>query len=178
MTKPDWFILVEQWVPQRMGEYGVTLPFLVGALAHKAKQTDVGVEQVRKLLDDIVRHPVEGYVTEVNWCHEIAAPVLTTKSVNSSKRINSLATIPRPLGSGESLVFSYSLKDHWHLSDPGALLDRLLEDAAEHVTKSRYSRNRKNGTSELEYGHFLPKELKYIEDAIMHGGMGRKEAIQ
>ena len=35
MKTPDWFILIDQWVPENLGEHGVTLPFLVGALAHK-----------------------------------------------------------------------------------------------------------------------------------------------
>jgi hypothetical protein len=174
MTKPDWFILIEQWVPQRMGEHGVTLPFLVGALAHKAGQTDTGVEQVHKILDDIVRHPVEGYVTEVSWCSNISAPVLNTKKVNAQDRMSLEATIPRPSGDGESIVFSLTLRFQWDLKDARALLARLLEDAAEPVSKGCYSRNRKNGTLEFEYSDFPPKELRYIEDTIMHGRKGSK----
>lgn len=95
MTKPDWFMLLEQWKPRRMGELGVTLPFIVGAWAYKAGQTDLGAQQVRNVLEDITKHPVEGCVTEVSWCNNISAPVLNTTRINAP-RMNHSVAIQRP----------------------------------------------------------------------------------
>ncbi len=167
MTKPDWFILIEQWVPKGMGTTGVTLPFLVGALAYKAGQTDLGARHVRDVLDDIIQHPVEGYVTEVCWCHDISAPVLNTKRNDSPMRMPSSVAIPRPSGEGESLVFGTNLEFHWNSKDPLAWLDRLAEDAAEPVSNGRYSRKRKDGSIEFEYGDFRDMEVDYIQSTIM-----------
>ena len=172
MKKPDWFILIEQWVPKRMGEHGVTLPFLVGALAYKAGQTKLGAQHVRDVLDDIIKHFVEGYITEVSWCWEMDAPVLNTKRIDSSERMRSSVALPRPSGDGDSLVFGPNIVSHWNSNDPSALIKRLAEDAAEPVSKGKYSRKRKDGGIEFEYGDFWPKDLDYIRSTIITSESG------
>lgn len=167
MVKPDWFILIERWVPERMGDLGVTLPFLVGALALKTRDTNLNASHVRRLLDEMVANPVHGYVTEVSWCHAIDAPAFNTKTADSRNRMSSPAGIAPPSGHGQSLVFGSSLFIKWGSSDPSVLLDRLVEDATEHISRGRYSRNRNAGTTEFEYGDFLPAEIAYITRMIM-----------
>ena len=167
MLKPDWFILIEQWVPKGMGQHGVTLPFLVGALAHKSGQVDLNDQHVRDVLDDITQHPVDGYVTEVSWCHEILAPVLNVKRINAPVRMRTSVAIAHPSGKGESLVFGQNLESRWDSKDPLALRDRLAEDATGPVSRGEYSRKPKQGTIEFEYGSFSPKELEYIRHSIM-----------
>ncbi len=167
MEKPDWFILIERWVPERMGELGVTLPFLVGALAFKAGDMQLNSSHVRKLLSEMSANPVHGYVTEVSWCPNIGAPVFNTKATDSPERMKSSAGIAHPSGHGQSLVFGPNLLTHWGCTDPSVLLDRLVEDATEHVSKGRYSRKQKLGTTEFEYGDFLPGEIAYIQKMIM-----------
>lgn len=145
MTKPDWFILIEQWKPKSMGEYGPTLPFLVGAIAYKSGQTDLSVQHVRNVLNEIAHHPVEGYVTEVRWCHDIDAPVFNTRTIDFPYKISSSVAIQRPSGEGESLVFSQDFQSSFHFdsTNPSTLLDLLTEQAMKPISKGRYSRKRK-----------------------------------
>ena len=167
MGKPDWFMLIERWVPEGMGRHGVTLPFLVGALAYKAGLTSLDSSHVRNLLDEITGNPVEGYVTEVSWCGEIAAPVFNTKPTDSLKRMSTKVAVRHSSGTGESLVFGPNLVFHWNCKDAQALVERLIEDAASPVSEGKYSRKRRPGTTDFEYGDFLPKEISYIERTIM-----------
>lgn len=167
MNKPDWFILIERWVPERMGDLGVTLPFLVGALAFKAGRTSSDPSDARNLLTKISTNPVDGYVTEVSWCANIKAPVFNVKRIDSPLRMNASTAITHPSGQGQSLVFGPNLCSHWKSTDPAILLDRLAQDATEHIVKGRYSRNRKAESMEFEYGDFLPGAVSYIKRTIM-----------
>lgn len=167
MKKPDWFLIIEQWAPKRMGEIGVTLPFLVGALAYKAGHTNLGAKHVRDVLNDIIKHPVENYVTEVSWCHNISAPVLNIKRIDSPERMQSLVVIPRPSGKGESLVFGRNLEFRWDSKNPWVWYERLVEDAEKPVSNGKYSRKRRDGGVEFEYGEFRDNELDYIQSTII-----------
>src|SRR2546421_154946 len=114
MAQPDWFIVIEQWVPRRMGHNGVTLPFLVGALDFKAGQRGrLDAHDVRQVLDEIVERPIEGYVTEVSWCFDIDAPVLNTKRVSAADRMKASVAFARPDGTGEAFVFAPNLQSRW-----------------------------------------------------------------
>ena len=70
MVIPDWFILLDQLVKQGKGDFGPTLPFLVGAIAYKNGQTNLIIKHVQKVIDEIAYNPVEEYFTEVRWCHD------------------------------------------------------------------------------------------------------------
>ena len=169
MTKPDWFILIEQWKPKGMGEYGPTLPFLVGAIAYKSGYTDLNVQQVRDVLNEIAQHPMEGYVTEVRWCHDIDAPVFNTRPIDFPYKMPSSVAIPRPSGKGESIVFSQNLQSSFHFdsTNPSTLIDRLIEQAMGPISEGLYSRQRKAGGIEYEYGEFQAIDLGYIHKTIM-----------
>jgi hypothetical protein len=167
MKKPDWFILIEQWKKKGMGERGVTLPFIVGALAHKRGEGDLGAQHVRNVLEDIRKHPVEGHVTHITWCHDRAAPLLEVMRIEDALKTS--VTIPRPSGEGDSIVFGRLLYDRWKSKDPDDLLRQLEDDATEPVSKGHYSRKKiwKEDHFETEYGDFEAKELDYIQSTIM-----------
>jgi hypothetical protein len=165
MTKPDWFILMEQWKPQRMGENGVTLPFLVGAIAYKGGKKCTGVPEIQSILDAISYHPMEGYFTFIFWCPIIGAPVLTPEPLNFAYK-KGLAVISRPSGD-ESIAFGANLQSRWNSKDAKDLLNLLPEDAVAAVSSGNYSRRRKPGTVEYEYGGFTSKEIEYIERNII-----------
>ena len=38
MKTPFWFNIIQQWKLMGKGQYGVTFPFLMGALAHKSTE--------------------------------------------------------------------------------------------------------------------------------------------
>lgn len=64
-----------------MGEVGITLPFLVGALATKFGNARPSAQDIRLLLQEIANNPVKGYVTEVRWCQNVEAPVLSVSEL-------------------------------------------------------------------------------------------------
>lgn len=167
MNKPDWFVLIEQWVPSGMGSEGVTLPYLIGALAHRAEKTTVGENDIRDLLHKMSNEPVEGFVTEVMWCGNINAPVFKVVSTDSKRRIKSNTKIQRPSGDGESMVFSENLIVCLKAKDPDALLTKLIEDASQPVSEGHFSRQRSPGKFlEFEYDAFSERDLKYIENTL------------
>jgi hypothetical protein len=169
MAQPDWFVLIEQWVPRKMGQTGVTLPFLVGALALKAGRSGhLAARDVRQVLDEITTHPVDGYVTEVIWCHYIDAPVFTVTRADARDRIRPTVAVRLPVGVGESLVFGPNVYNRpgWG-QDAAASFERLVADAAEPVSMGTYSRRPKQGTINFEHADFSEKERDYIRDMIM-----------
>ena len=87
MRRADWFTLIQEWKAKGMGQTGVTLPFLIGALANKSGRNEWSSQDVHYLIEEIVRHPEKGYVIEVNWCHNIHAPVLSAASIDDKHRM-------------------------------------------------------------------------------------------
>lgn len=167
MNKPDWLTLIEQWVPSGMGSEGVTLPYLVGALAHSAGKSNAGKKDIREVLDSMSSKPVEGFVTEVMWCGNIKAPVFKVVPIDSARRIKSPYKIPHPSGNGESIVFSENLKVYFKEKDPDALLRSLIDDTCQPVLEGRFSRQRSPGKfMEYEYNAFTERDLAYIEKTI------------
>lgn len=165
--RPDWFVLIEQWVPRGMGKYGPTLPFVVGALAHKTNEVETGMHHIEKLLDDIVRVPIAGYVTQLSWCANISAPVLTTRRMDDRYRMRSPISLSDGTGTAEVFVFGQDLISRWKLKDASTALDRVKQDAAGPVEKRQYSRNWSSTAHQDEYGDFLPGEIQYIQDTII-----------
>ena len=165
MRKPDWFILIEQWVPRGMGKLGPTFPFLVGAIAYKARQA-ASMQQGENILDDIVQRPLEDYVIEIRWCSDIKSPVLSAKRIDARYQMSTKATIPRPSGSGDAMVFASNLVQ-WQSKDGRVLLKRLLEDSETPISDGCCSRVWNKKIRDFEYVSFLPWEIQYIQDTIM-----------
>ncbi len=164
---PDWFVLIEQWVPRAMGQTGITFPFLAGALAFKRGAQSVSVAELRQLLDDIVSRPIQGFATEIRWCHNIDAPVLTVARIEQALPFRSSFRAPN----GQiSLGFSEDVQSSFGGLDCGCAdvcLERLIEYSAPHTTKGHFSRVRDLSTSEFRYGAFVSREVAYIQSTIM-----------
>ena len=169
MAKPDWFVLLEQWVKTGRGNFGPTLPFIVGAIAFKNGQTSLSVEFVKNVLDEIVYNPVDGYFTEVRWCPDIDVPVFNTRENNWPYKLASPVEIARPSGEGKSIVFSKDMQSgfHFNTSDPKTLLEGLVQHAIEPLSQGKFSRCRsKNGTG-FKFREFSKVGIEYIQKAIM-----------
>jgi hypothetical protein len=79
---PDWLMLMLQWLEQRMGNTGITLPFLAGALALKRGENSVSAGGLRSLLNTMVSRPLSGHFVGVRRCGNIQAPVLSSLSLD------------------------------------------------------------------------------------------------
>ncbi|MFH1871099.1 MAG: hypothetical protein ABIK82_17395 [Pseudomonadota bacterium] len=165
-STPDWFVLIEQWKPRQMGETGITLPFLVGALAYKRGSPSVSEQEVRALLDEIVCRPVSGFVAEVRWCNNIDAPVFTVSPVGHALPFKSSFSG----GTGVTLGFSQDAQAKYgglDCTSAADCLERLASHALPHVAAGNFSRVRESGKGAWGWGAFLPKERAYIEETIM-----------
>lgn len=170
MSKPDWFTLIQQWRLKDMGVYGVTLPFLVGALGHKSGESNLGTQHVHDVLNDIIERPVDGYVTEVRWCSDIDAPVFTVMPIDSmSNQMLFKSFSPRLNSEGASLGFSEDIQSMFGLdcNDSCDCYEKLVKYAAKYIEKGQYSRIRRDTGGAYEYGSFLQKDLLYIQQTIM-----------
>ena len=169
MAIPDWFILLDQWVKTGKGDFGPTLPFIVGAIAYKNGQTHLTIEHVQRIIDEIAYNPVEGYFTEVRWCPDIDAPVFNTRDINWPYKLASPVEIVRPSGEGKSIVFSKDMQSgfHFNSSDPKTLLDRLVQHAIEPVSQGKFSRCRVKDATGCEFKEFSNVDLEYIQNTIM-----------
>lgn len=167
MKQPDWFVLIDQWKAKGMGQYGVSLPFLVGALGYRSAQIDFSSNDVRTVLNEIVNNPVAGYVTEVRWCGNIDAPVFSVSRVDDARRMPFASHFSA--GTGEvTLGFSQDLQSMFHLNCSGNAdcLEKLIQYAAPYVEQGRFSKVRNQTSGELEYGPFTEKDRLFIEEAI------------
>lgn len=159
MTKPDWFVLMREWVMQNHGDRGVTLPFLVGALAYKENKLQPTMADTRAVLDEMIAKPVDDYVTEIGWCSSLGAPVFT--ATEGPSRFNSKVGFRHPSKEWLCVVFGHDLQLRWDCSDASTLIGELVEDALGPIADRKYSRDSK------EYREFEPWEKKFIEQTIM-----------
>ncbi|OOG24333.1 hypothetical protein B1C78_08950 [Thioalkalivibrio denitrificans] len=163
MSKPVWFLLIEQWKVKGMGATGITLPFLVGALA-RIQGMRPSTKTIRDVLQEIVANPFQGYVTEVRWCANVDAPVISVskRNVGTMPFMSHFAS-PR----GEiSLGFSQDVQSMFGLNCGGSsdCLEKLVAHAAGPVELATYSRVRNVETGKWEFADFLPKEVRYIRE--------------
>ena len=159
MSQSTWFAVLEQWKARDMGQYGVTLPFLVGALGKSASE-------ISRLLHEIAHSPVPGYVTEVRWCAQLDAPTFSVSKIDKSK-MHFESFIPGPSGE-PSLGFSKDLQSSFGLNCKSSdeCLKKLANDAATHVKKHQFSRIRNTNTNTCEYTSFTQAEIQFIKEVV------------
>lgn len=150
---------MSEWVKQRWGERGVTLPFLVGALAIKNKNLTTTAEDAQSLLREMVADPVSGYLIEIGWCPMLRAPVLAARKVGSIGFSHAVG-FKHPSNDQLCLVFSQEFQQKGDSSDAESLLKVLIDDAEEPIKNKTYSRDPNSKT----YKEFAEGELKFIRE--------------
>jgi hypothetical protein len=152
-----------------MGVYGITLPFLVGALSRSSGAT-VSMDYVRSLLDEIVNRPVPDHLVEVRWCEDIDAPVFNVAKLDYPYRMPVKSKFVTSTGE-PSLGFSENLQSMFGLNCTGEkdCLEKLVEYAWQYLEKGHFSRNQDPKTGEYQYGDFSKRELRYIADVLSAG---------
>lgn len=160
MELPDWFVLIREWVDKGYGANGLTLPFLVGALARKGGNNNPTAEDARALVNEMTTAPVAGCVTEVSWCSDLGAPIFRATPDDSSSRMSSTLVIRHPTEMRDSLVLGTNLESRWGSSEPQSLIESLIKDAEGPIKDHTYSRN--HG----QYAYFPDGELTLIDGTI------------
>lgn len=158
-----------------MGAVGITLPFLVGALAAKANNPQPSVQDIRLLLQEITGAPVDGYVTEVRWCPDTDAHVLSVAATASKFALPLRSHFSSTTGH-PSLGFSEDIHSMFGLNCSGSeeCLEALVANARPYVEARTFSRHRDPKTGERTYGDFSEKEKQFIVNTI--GVSGAAEA--
>ncbi len=169
MKPPDWFVLIHDWKAKGMGQVGITLPFLVGALT--VQKETAATQDIRTLLKEIVENPQAGFVTEVRWCPNVQAPVLSVSSLKDPGKLPLKSYFVAKNGQ-RSFGFSQDVQSMFGLNCSGKAecLEALVSDAAPHVEKRAFSRTTNPTTWEREYGPFTPDEEQFIRSTISRHG--------
>ncbi|NQZ24498.1 MAG: hypothetical protein HRT53_20935 [Colwellia sp.] len=87
MGKPFWFNAILQWKETGKGEYGITFPFLIGAIA-TLKNEVVTENFITDVFDEILNNPVSGYYCEVRQCGNIDEPVASIKPLSDLEKVS------------------------------------------------------------------------------------------
>ena len=164
-SRPDWFKLIQNWKPAGMGAIGPTLPFLIGSLNLRKGQTSSTEEEVRAIVNQIIREPVPGYVTEIVWCTNIKAPVFQVSKIEARNRMT--CGLPNDPGTTQNISFSNNLAFQYESKDPTVLLEKILTETTGAVSTGRFSRNLNWNTGAYEYGDFRPAEIEYINKTML-----------
>jgi len=102
MKNPFWFNVIEQWKSMGKGEYGVTFPFLISAMANTNKK-------------EIINNPVAGYYCEVRWCGNINEPVASIKKLEEIHKVSIKSKFICKNTQNTSLAFTTDLMSMFNL---------------------------------------------------------------
>lgn len=163
---PDWLMLMRQWLEQKMGNTGITLPFLAGALALKRGQKTVSAGELRSLLDRMTSSPFLGYFVGVRRCGNIHAPVLSSLPLNDP--LIRQCELFAPDGQ-VSFAFSPDAMSPFGGLDCNCAADcieKLVQYSAPYTEAGNFSRVYDEHTKGFIYSTFRSKEVKFIRSVL------------
>ncbi len=160
MTKPFWFNLIQQWREKGMGEYGVSFPFLVGAVARE-NSIEINREIIENVFNEIINNPIKGHYCEVRWCGNLDEPVASIE-ITSSLKNKSIQADFKDEDNNVSLAFTTDLMSMFTLncSTKEECLGKLITRTQENAEKGLFSKN--NGV----FGAFTESEVKFIKGVV------------
>lgn len=140
MSKPFWFNAILQWKEMGKGEYGITFPFLIGAIA-KLKNEVVTEEFITNVFDEILNNPVGGFYCEVRQCGNIGEPVVAIKQLSNLKIVSIKDSFE---AQGQvSYGFTTDLMSMFALNckDASECREKLIKTTLEIAIHGNYSKN-------------------------------------
>lgn len=140
------------------GEYGITFPFLIGAVA-KTSTESTNEELVRAVFQKIVENPVAGYYCEVRWCGNINEPVASVKQVSEIHNVSIKSQFNSSTSGNVSLAFTTDLMSMFNLNcaNEQECLEKLIALTTEKSVEGNFSKN--GGT----FMPFTAGDLEFIE---------------
>lgn len=156
MNKPFWFNAIFQWKEMGKGEYGITFPFLIGAIA-KLKNEVVTEDFITNVFDEILNNPVSGFYCEVRQCGNIDEPVASIKPL-CDLEIVSIRDSFEARGQ-VSYGFTTDLMSMFELNckDASECRSKLIKMTLETTVNGNYSKN--GGV----FTPFTDSDIKFIE---------------
>lgn len=141
MNRPFWFNVIRQWRQMGKGAYGITFPFLVGAVAiHFGKEPDGDL--VADVFNKMKNDPIDGYYCEVRWCGNIDEPVV---SINEVANVSKVSIKAECRARGKiSIGFTTDLTNAFHLDcvTSDECLNKLRSYTEDVVRHRTFSKNR------------------------------------
>ena len=161
---PDWFKLIKAWRDQ--GHYGLTLPFIVGAIALRNGSSVVERGEIESLLKQMIEGPVTGFIVHIRWCMDYQSTVFTVYEEDSIYRLYDKGVEIRNATRSEPvIVFEKNLAARWGLPhDSKRLIAALIDEAAPLAQEGRFSKFwTENGR---EYGPFQDEDINFIHEIL------------
>lgn len=157
MKEHIWFEIVKEWKTTGRGSYGVTFPFLVGALS-KISGREPTKEFIEELFDCIINCPVNGFYAEVRWCGNIEEPVISVNPLKMLERVSIKDSFK--VENITSLAFTTDLMSMFNLdSENSTDCKYKLINITHNFTKdAKFSKN--NGI----FTDFTEDDLHFISD--------------
>ncbi len=153
---------MRQWLEQGMGNTGITLPFLAGALALKRGETNVSADGLRTLLDTMISSPLSGHFVGVRWCGDIQAPVLSSLSLDDP--LIRQCEVCSPSGQ-VSFAFSSDAMSPFGGLDcdcASSCIEKLIQYSLPYTEARHFSRVYDGDFKGFIYSTFLPREIEFI----------------
>lgn len=163
---PDWALLMRRWLDDGMGNTGVTLPFLAGALALRRGENRVPASALTVLIQTMVSIPVPGHFVGVRRCANIQAPVLSHLSLDDPLIRECETTSP----SGQvALAFSPDAVSSLGGLDCDCASDcirRLIEYSVPFTEAGNFSRVYDEKSQRFIYTTFRAREIEFIRRVL------------
>lgn len=163
---PDWLMLMRQWLEQRMGNTGITLPFLAGALALRRGESSVSADELLSLLDTMISSPMAGHFVGVRRCGNIQAPVLSSLllddplirqcEVRSSSGQVSFAFSPDAMSPFGGLA----------CDSASSCIEKLIQYSLPYTEAGHFSRIYDERSNGFIYSTFRSKEIEFIRNVL------------
>jgi hypothetical protein len=166
MSSPFWFQLIKEWKTKKMGYYGISFPFLIGAIAKKFG-SNVNKEFIESVFQEIINNPTQGYYCEVRWCGNIDEPVVSVESNSYIKKKSIQAQFTNNFGE-ISLAFTSDLMSLFTLNckTKEECLDKLITKTLEKAENNFFSKN--DGV----FGEYTADEISFIDDVFLISNNG------
>ena len=155
MNNPFWFNAIKQWKEMGKGTYGISFPFLVGAINYGSKN-NINKDNIRKIFSEIENNPVKDYYCEVRWCGTIEDPVASIKPLADIKNVSIQATLSK--NNHISFGFTTDLMSMFNLDCKTAddCREKLIKRTLKIVESGKFSKNNGKFTS------FTNSDIKFI----------------
>lgn len=161
---PSWHTLIAAWIAK--GQYGLTIPFLVGARALTLGAATANKADIEALLHELIEHPVPNFIVYARWCDDIDSVVLASYAMDFPYRPrHNLIEFRSSLNGTLSLAAEKSLATRLGAkASPTELLNALVSHALPRVEKGHFSRY---WTLEgRENGPFQESDLAFIRASL------------
>lgn len=149
-----------------MGNTGITLPFLAGALAFKRGENSVSADGLKSLMNTMISSPEPGYFVGVRWCGNIQTPVLSSLPYDDA--LIRKCEIFSPNGqvsfafSPDAMSSIGGLDCHCALS----CTEKLIQFSLPYTVVGHFSRVYNKDSNGFIYSTFLPREIEFIRRTL------------